>query len=109
MRYFLLNNIDVEQRNDTPQLLRVPESFFGAMNRCIYYNQLAKKLERECLEILSKTNKLTISEVDDLMATNDWGVDQLSYGLNTILNGEITKEEYLKFLQIIKGEKCQKF
>lgn len=95
MRYFLLNGIG-RSPNDKPELLKVPQSFFNVMKKCIYHNQLASKYERECIEILSRTNKLPISEIDDLMATNDWGVDQLSYGLSVMLNGEITKEEFLK-------------
>lgn len=106
MKYFILNKVEHEERNEPPELLRVPERVFKLMGECIKHVRKSRNLERELLNILAKSNNLSVCEIDDLIATNDWGVDQISYGIYAHLEGEISEEEYKKLKKELN--KCQK-
>lgn len=96
MRYFLLNDVEYYEHNEEPEILRVPENVLKLMGKCARHVRKARILERKVLDVLAKSNKLTVAELDDIIATNDWGVDQMSYGVQSHLQGEISEEEYKK-------------
>ena len=106
MRYFILNKLEYEERNETPEILRVPKKVFKLMGKCAKCVRMARAFEREVIQVLSKSNNLSTLEVDELIATNDWAVDQMSYGIHSHLEGEISEEEYKKLKKELK--KCQK-
>ena len=106
MRYFILNKVEYEEHNELPEVLRVPERVFKLMGECIKHVRKSRNLERELLDVLAKSNNLSVREIDDLIATNDWGVDQISYGIYAHLEGEISEKEYKKFKKEL--EQCNK-
>ena len=96
MRYFLLNKVEYEEHNEEPVVLRVPNRVFKQMGACAKLVRKARVCERKVLKLLADSNKTTVAEIDDIIATNDWGVDQMSYGIHSYLEGEITQKEYQK-------------
>ena len=98
MKYYNLNKLTSEEYSN-PVLLKINEKTLKLLEKIVKVVLQHRKLERDIISEIAKTNNLDTYDISDLLSDYDFLCDVMEYGNAFDAYSEsrqITKEEYNK-------------